>query len=358
MLLVMLLLHNVFCILLLNAISFTANLQLKARQLVKMGIRMSTSRTYSSGQKRYFNFCNAYDLRPLPGDEDTLLLFVAYLHQDNLKAETIRVYLSAVRSLHIEEGYGNPLEKTHRLSRALRALHITAEKPNQKLPITLDIMELLSTKVQRTYDGCVIWAAMTLAFFGCLRASECCVTSSQFDPGVNLCLQDVTAHIEGQVPYMAVVIKRSKTDTLNKGVTVPIGCSGTVVCALCSMKAMLDMRLSQGVQCVGSDPLFLLSSGEALTKQVFVQDTRQCLSCLGFKSAEYSGHSFRAGSATSAALAGLADWELQVLGRWTSQAYLRYVRTPQKTLIGFARRLVQHKDACFPFRNAYITNVI
>jgi hypothetical protein len=128
-----------------------ASLHLHAKRLIRAGVRPSTARTYSSAQNRFLNFCGRYGLLPIPCTEDTLVLYVAFLHREGLRPGTVRVYLAGIRSLHIEEGYGNPLEGSLRLARAIRALDITCDKPHQKLPITLDIMELLKDKLPLSY---------------------------------------------------------------------------------------------------------------------------------------------------------------------------------------------------------------
>ena len=81
--------------------------------------------------------------------------------------------------------------------------------------------------------------------------------------------------------------------------------------------------------------LFQFSNGCVMTRALFVQQTKMYLSLLGFNSSQYSGHSFRSGGATTAAAAGLLDWEIKLLGRWTSDAYRRYIRTPVAMLVKF-----------------------
>ena len=51
----------------------------------------------------------------------------------------------------------------------------------------------------------------------------------------------------------------------------------------------------------------------------------------------FGSHSFRIGAATTAAAAGVPDHLTQVLGRWTSNAYMPYIRTPRSTLANVAK---------------------
>ena len=46
----------------------------------------------------------------------------------------------------------------------------------------------------------------------------------------------------------------------------------------------------------------------------------------------YASHSFRIGAATTAAEAGLPPWLIQTLGRWPSNCFTLYIRTPPSIL--------------------------
>ena len=53
---------------------------------------------------------------------------------------------------------------------------------------------------------------------------------------------------------------------------------------------------------------------------------------IGIQAHQYAGHSFRIGAATMAALAEVPDSTIQMLGRWNSTAFLRYIRSPKDHL--------------------------
>ena len=77
------------------------------------GLAPSTRWVYLSAQDRYFNFCHqdghlSPDASLLPADEQSLMHFVSSL-ADSLHHSSIKVYLSAVRPLRIDNGLPDPL---------------------------------------------------------------------------------------------------------------------------------------------------------------------------------------------------------------------------------------------------------
>ena len=151
----------------------------------------------------------------------------------------------------------------------------------------------------------MIWAAMTLAFFGflCLGELTC---DTKFDPAVHLTLNSVwlTPGVgQGNLRFMTVAIKVSKTDPFRMGQTITVGASNS--CSLCPvspMKKNLSIRIPTG------GPLFIHSSGKPLSKQTLTAETRSLLSQSGFIASHYAGHSYRIGFATTATEAKLLSW--------------------------------------------------
>jgi hypothetical protein len=86
------------------------------------------------------------------------------------------------------------------------------------------------------------------------------------------------------------------------------------------------------------DPLFIDPRGNTLRRSYLVSAIKILISMTGRAPADYSGHSLRAGAATTGAELGFEQWEIQLLGRWSSDAYTLYIRNP-KLLATFAERL-------------------
>ena len=87
-------------------------------------------------------------------------------------------------------------------------------------------------------------------------------------------------------------------------------------------------------------PLFQLSSGLPLSRPLFTQYIQRALLEAGVPQAsQYMSHSFRIGAATSAADAGIPSWLIKTMGRWSSEAYKVYIRTPLSTRLAVAAHL-------------------
>ena len=251
-----------------------------------------------------------YKLQSVPCNQETLLLYVAFLNIRKLRLSSIKVYLAAVRSLHITEGHCNPLEGCLRLDLALRAIGITNGPSKQKLPMTQSILQKIRNRLDNSYNSKLIWAAMTLGHFGLLRASEFSVPDNQpFNVSMHLTMDAVAfERLTDKTGVLRVKIKRSKTDKYNRGIDIYIGCSGDIVCAYCAMVDFLECR--KRLEFSAHSPLFFYPNGAILTKSILVKNTKLYLALVGKNPNDYSGHSYRIGGATTMASQGMSDWEI------------------------------------------------
>ena len=131
-----------------------------------------------------------------------------------------------------------------------------------------------------------------------------------------------------------VTIKQSKTDPFRQGCKLCLGKTGANICPISAILPYLATRGS----CQG--PLFILDDGIYLTRQLFASQLSAVLEQAGIDSKGYNTHSFRIGAATTAKEKGISDVHVKMLGRWRSDAYQLYIRTPQQQLAQLTRQLV------------------
>ena len=213
----------------------------------------------------------------------------ASLLADNLNCSSIKVYLSAVHSLHIDHGLPDPLVNCLRLQRLLRGIkRVQGPASNRCLPITVDLLQAIQRCLDlSTRDHLMLWAACRLGFFVFLRAGEFTV-NSVFDPNTHMTVDDLQADSLVNPSCFKVHIKCSKTDPFHVGCDIYVGRGvGSVITALGSY---LSLRSS------APGPLFKFSDGRPLTRQQLSSSVQSILHGAGY-SGSYSGHSFRIGTA-------------------------------------------------------------
>jgi len=328
---------------------------MRADHYFHKGLAENTHRTYSSAQRQYLTFCDRHGFTAVPASEETLSLFVAFL-ADRLKPQSIKVYLASVRALHISHGIHNPLTHTIKLQQTLRGIErVHSSLPKQKLLITFDLLCHLQYFIElHPKDDTVYWAAVTTAHFLLLRAGEFTVTSkTSYDAETLLCLQDVSLHTtQTGDEYVALHLRKSKTDQQHRGVVLYVGLAHHTVYAVCTLKTNLHLQHAHP-RSTPSSPLFRLSSGLPLARRDLTTFLSTLLQLKGLDPQHYSGHSFCIGGATSATIAELNDYEIKLLGRWSSNCYKRYIRSPLSLFLMVAPCIAQTKDIPYQYASHY-----
>ncbi|CAF1636364.1 unnamed protein product [Rotaria magnacalcarata] len=184
----------------------------------------------------------------------------------------------------------------------------TAEKfnsrsPHHRLLICSKRLSRICYKLNGLFFG-IYWdsllrASLCCAFYGFLRLGE--FTVNKFNASRNLTFSDM--HINRN--SATFLLKTIQNRSISK----------------------LFGHLSSN-----SSPLFIMPTGRTLTRTEFVKRLREVISSFGINSPLYSGHSLRIGAASTAAKAGLPIYLIKILGRWSSEAYRRYISVSSSTI--------------------------
>ena len=92
---------------------------------------------------------------------------------------------------------------------------------------------------------------------------------------------------------------------------------------ICPLHIVQQFMLARGT-CPST--FFSYPDGTPIVRHEFDIALRSLLAFTGLSSSHFKGHSFRIGAATAAALRGDSDAQIRAAGRWSSDAFKRYIR--------------------------------
>ena len=196
------------------------------------------------------------------------------------------------------------------------------------------LLQAWSSGLEEEFEARLLWAAACVAFFGFLRSGEFTLPNSKAPPPISV--NDVEVITPTAPSMVRIFLRKAKTDPFGKGIDIFLSRSLCDVCPVIALTSYLTCRPLRG-----RGPLFIHADGSPLLKGQFITKLRRALSHMNIDESKYSGHSFRIGAATSAAMAGVPDHMIKMMGRWESSAYLLYVRTPRESLAALSRLLMQ-----------------
>ena len=236
--------------------------------------------------------------------------------------QTIKVYLCGIKAFAKLAGFGDVFAGLQRLPLLLLGIRReqgARHRRPRRCPITLGQLRQIVHWVRRVHlppDATMLTSAVTLAFFSLLRVSEyTCPSVTTFDNAWHLSVSDVAVNFQRGIGY--ITIKASKTDPFRETSVVRVGVSGADLCPVSALVGYLRIRRSGG-------PLFLFQDGRYLTRQHVSVVLRGALG----PEAGVNTHSFRIGGASALAAANVPAYQIQIIGRWRSEAFLEYIQLP------------------------------
>ena len=293
--------------------------------LLNQGLRFSTRSSYSAGQRAYLEFCKNFGVsNPIPATEESLSFFITHLAR-KLAHGTIKSYLFAVRSLHVDLGLPSPLEKCLVLERLLAGVKEVKGKDARpsRLPVTTEVIARFAHLLDsnQTHETRLFLAICTMGTYGLLRSGEFLTDSINATPKLLWSQIDQLSN-----SYIKVTFLASKSDPFRFGFTAPFFRNDSPSCPVScflAYKNQLNPSLLEPHL-----PVFVLEDGTPVSKSWVVSNLRKYADAIGLQGQRFAGHSFRKGGASSLAAAGVNDSVIKTLGRWKSWSYQLYISLP------------------------------
>jgi len=248
----------------------------------------------------------------IPATPETIAEYLV-AHADVLSVATLNRRMAALAKVHRSSGFSNPtsVEVVKATVRGLKRIKGTAQhqaKPLIKEDLFL-VLEFTGTRLKDIRDR----ALLLIGFAGGFRRSEL----------IGLDCNDIIPVRQG----LEVTLRRSKTDQSGAGRKIGIPHGRSRWCPVAALEQWLaSSGITEGAMFRPVDRHHRLGpnrlSGEAVCLVV-----RERVLAAGIDPGNYSGHSLRAGLATSAAQAGVSSWKIRQQTGHASDAMLaRYIR--------------------------------
>lgn len=277
----------------------------------------ATVRAYRACWKHFQEWCRDRGLNSLPAEPRAVALFIADCASKH-KPASISLRMAAISAAHKLKGYESPALMRHALVSetwaGIRRTLGTAQVG--KAAILTDDLRKMIVALPDSLRGLRDAALLLIGFASACRRSEL----------ASLTVEDLSWVEEG----LRITLKRSKTDQEGKGQTigVPYGSDpGT-----CPVRAMRRWLAASGIT-EGFAFRGVLKGGRVQMRRMAGDSIALCIkracASIGMDTAQYAGHSLRAGFVTQAARAGCSESSIMKQTRHKSTAMLmRYTRDP------------------------------
>ncbi len=277
---------------------------------------LNTQRAYTFDWKHFLSWCAKRNNIPLPCVSNELASYLKFCAQTlELKVSTIERRLYAISEAHQRNGYPSPTTEWVVRNTMRRLKREYGSPAHGKKPILVDdLKKMISACDTNKLSGLRDRAILLVGFSGAFRRGEL----------VSLDVEDLSKTDEGIV----ILIRGGKTDQKHEGrkIGIPFGrdpltCPVKALCEWLEASRIYSGSIFRPMNKFGrprSDRL----SGAAVAEIV----KKYCV-LIGKKSLNFSGHSLRAGFATSAAMAGASERSIQKQTGHASLIVLRrYIR--------------------------------
>lgn len=286
----------------------------KLKAYIESAKSESTKQAYRHDWQDFLTWCERVGQQPMPAAPLTVAGYLADLAEDGKSASTIGRRTAAIRFAHRLAGYESPTNSPIVEAAAAGIRRHIGTAQQGKAPAVKAIVKEMVATLPDNLIGKRDRALLLLGFAGAFRRSEL----------VALDLTDLQECPEG----LRVIIRRSKTDQEGEGRTVGIpNTPSQDLCPVRAVKAWIEAAgFQEGALFRGMNRHGKIVSARLSGKAV-ADVVKRTATNAGYQSEIFSGHSLRAGLATSAAAVGVSERVImQQTGHKSERMVRKYIR--------------------------------
>lgn len=290
--------------------TLSANVAARAKDYLQNTRAKNTQKMYASAWREFEAFCAEHGHTALPASAEAVIAYITALADAGAKASTISVKLAAIRFAHHQHVDPTALPAVRLVWQGIRRTIGTAQR--RKAPVTLQELREMVAACGDDLRGLRDRALLLLGWAGAFRRSEL----------ASLDVEDL--HVNG---VLKVHLKRSKTDQEGAGSVKVIPATGGDLCPVSALRAWLEAAEIRSGAVFRSIDRWGWLRDSRLSDRDIARIVKRLAEAAGLDPRQFSGHSLRAGFVTTAATAGVPEWQIQeVTGHKSAQVLRRYIR--------------------------------
>ena len=308
----------------------TAEIDEIIEELRKYRHRSSTRRSYYSIWKQFNKFFVRLDNKPETW-EHRILLYTAYLIHQGKQSSMVKSYISGLRAVLADINV-KLNDDTVLLNSLIRACKLRNDKVRLRLPIQKPMLHMILQATEKYFmdRGQVYLAKLYLALFamtyfglfcvGEVTSSDHVVKAGDVQMGTNkrkllFILRSSTTHSANKEPQM---IKISSVLT-HQDPSQPK--------MYCPYQLLDNYIKARKLRQSNHEQFFVFRDRSAVKPHDFRNVFKAMITLAGFDHRNYGTHSLHTGRSLDLLAYGLSVETIKKIGRWTSNAIYRYLKT-------------------------------
>ena len=269
--------------------------------------------------KSFLMFCIYFKLCYLPVSTETLQLYAQFLSRSFVAVDSIRNYISGVKTLHMLLGHGVDHINSYLVNLSLKG--ISRKNPRsvkRAQPMTLDILERIFDILDFSdHDNLSFYCLFLFAFYLVARKSNLVPDNkADLDSGKFLSIKSIKYFDN----YILVHFNWSKTIQFGEREIISplLRVNNLKICPVFAFERYIAVRKSK------LDTLFCLKDGSVITYYLFQKKLKDCIRGIGMCPDLFTTHSFRRGFTTMAFRKNISPEHIKLIGDWKSDAFRLY----------------------------------